>query len=180
MTTDPKGTRPMRIRSPLVGISIAALLAAMPAVAAAHAELESSIPEAGENLDTPPTEVTLTFDDELNPSGSSFTVADADGHEVGNGEVDLTVADRNVLSGEVTITDPGVYTVAYTVVGDDGHAVSGTLSFGYNADQAIPGATTDEPPDTAMPSRRVPVAPLLGLLLLALAVVIGVRRIALR
>jgi methionine-rich copper-binding protein CopC len=170
----------MRIRSVIAGVSIAALLAALPAVAAAHAELESSTPEAGENLDTAPTEVTLTFDDELNPGGSSFTVTAADGHEVGDGEVDLTVADRNVLSGDVTITDPGVYTVEYTVVGDDGHAVSGTISFGYNADQAIPEATTEEPPDTAMPSHRLPLAPLLGLLLLALAGVFGVRRLALR
>lgn len=170
----------MRIRSVIAGVSTAALLAALPAVAAAHAELESSTPEAGENLDTAPTQVTLTFDDELNPSGSSFTVTDADGHEVGSGEVDLTVANRNVLSGDVTITDPGVYTVEYTVVGDDGHAVSGTISFGYNADQAIPEATAEEPPDTAMPSPRVPLAPLLGLLLLALAGVFGVRRLALR
>lgn len=180
MTTGARRIRPLRIRSLLVGVSIAGLLAAMPAVAAAHAELESSAPAAGDNLDTPPTEVTLTFDDELNPSGSSFTVTDADGHEVGSGEVDLTVADRNVLSGEVTIADPGVYTVEYAVVGDDGHAVSGTISFGYNADDAIPGSTTDEPPDTAMPTPRPPVAPLLGLLSLAVAGVIGVRRLALR
>jgi copper resistance protein C len=170
----------MRIRSVIAGVSIATLLVAMPTVAAAHAELESSTPEAGENLDTPPTEVTLTFDDELNPSGSTFTVADADGHEVGSGEVDLTVADRNVVSGEVTITDPGIYTVEYTVVGNDGHAVSGTISFGYNANAAIPEATQEEPPDTAMPSPRLPLAPLLGLLLLAAAGVIGVRRLALR
>jgi methionine-rich copper-binding protein CopC len=169
----------MRSRPVLAAISIAALLAAVPAVAAAHAELESSTPAAGENLDVAPTEVTLTFDDELDPDGSSFTVVDADGHEVGSGEVDLTVADRNVLAGEVTITDPGVYTVDYSVVGDDGHAVNGTISFGYNADQAIP-EPTEEAPNTAMPGPRVPLAPLVGWLLVAVAGIIGVRRLALR
>lgn len=169
----------MRIRSVLAGVSIAALLAALPAIAAAHAELESSTPEAGENLDTAPTEVTLTFDDELNPDGSSFTVVDAEGHEVGSGEVDLTIADRNVMAGDVTITDPGVYTVEYTVVAADGHESRGTLSFGYNAAEEIPGSA-DEQPNTAMPGPSVPLAPLLGWLLVALAGVIGVRRLALR
>ena len=170
----------MRIRPLLASIAIAALLAALPAVVAAHAELESSTPEAGDNLDTAPTEVTLTFDDELNPDGSSFTVVDADGHEVGSGEVDLTVADRNVMTGDVTITDPGVYTVEYTVVGADGHESGGAISFGYNANEAIPEATTEEPPDTALPQPSLPLVPLVGWLLVALAGVIGVRRLALR
>jgi methionine-rich copper-binding protein CopC len=169
----------MRIRAVLAGISIAALLVAVPAVAAAHAELESSTPAAGENLDTAPTEVTLTFDDELDPDGSTFTVVDADGQEVGSGEVDLTVADRNVLAGEVTITDPGVYTVEYTVVGDDGHAVSGTISFGYDADVAIP-EPTEQAPNTALPSPSLPLTPLVGWLLVVLVGVIGVRRFTLR
>jgi methionine-rich copper-binding protein CopC len=164
------------MRSLLASVSIAALLAALPAVAAAHAELESSTPEAGENLDTAPTEVTLTFDDELNPDGSSFSVVDADGHEVGSGEVDLTVADRNVMTGDVTISDPGIYTVEYTVVGDDGHSVSGTISFGYDADETIPEPT----PNTALTRPSLPLLPLVGWLLLAVAGVVGVRRLALR
>jgi methionine-rich copper-binding protein CopC len=169
----------MRLRSLLAAVSIAALLAAVPGVAAAHAELESSTPAAGENVDTAPTEVTLTFGDELDPDGSSFTLVDADGHEVGSGEVDLTVADRNVLAGEVTITEPGVYTVEYTVVGHDGHEVSGTISFGYNADEAIP-RPTEEAPNTAVPGRSLPLAALAGWLLAALAGVVGIRRFALR
>jgi methionine-rich copper-binding protein CopC len=169
----------MQIRSVLAGVSIAALLAALPAVAAAHAELESSTPAAGENLDSTPSEVILTFSEELDPEGSSFTVVDADGHEVGTGEVDLTVADRNVLAGDVTITDPGVYAVEYTVVAADGHESGGTLSFGYNANEGIPESTTDEPPNTAMSRPGMPLAPL-GWLLVALAGVIGVRRLALR
>jgi methionine-rich copper-binding protein CopC len=169
----------MKMRTLLAGASIAALLAALPAVAAAHAELESSDPAAGENLDTAPTEVTLTFSEELDPDGSSFTVTDADGHEVGSGEVDLTVADRNVMAGDVTISDPGVYTVEYSVVAADGHESGGTISFGYNADEAIPESTSAEPPNTALAGPGMPMAAL-GWLLVALAAVIGVRRLALR
>ena len=170
----------MRIRSLLVGASLAALIAAVPGAAAAHVELQSSTPAAGENLDTAPTEVTLTFDDELDPDESSFTVVDADGNEVGSGEVDLTVADRNVMAGEVTITDPGVYTVEYFVVGDDGHEVTSTFSFGYDADEPIPETTADEPPSTALPRPTTPLATLIGSLLVVLAGVIGVSRLALR
>ena len=80
----------LRTRSWLAAFAVAALSAALPAAAAAHAELESSTPAAGANLDTAPTTVTLTFSEELKPDGSSFTVKDADGHEVGSGELTST------------------------------------------------------------------------------------------
>jgi methionine-rich copper-binding protein CopC len=167
----------------LIAAAATLALLAVPAAAAAHVELVSSTPAAGDNLDTTPTEVTVTFDDELDPDRSGFTVTDAGGNEVGNGEVDLTVADRNVLTGAVTITDPGVYTVTYTVAGLDGHEVEGTLSFGYNADEEIPGPTGGEEhegPDTALPAPELPLTAVGGALLLGLAAALAVRRLALR
>jgi methionine-rich copper-binding protein CopC len=156
-----------------------AALLAMPAVVLGHVELTDSSPAAGENLESAPTEVTLTFDDELDPSLSSFTVTDADGNEVGSGEVDLTVADRNVLRGSVTITNPGVYTVGYSVAGIDGHQIGGAFSFGYDHDDVIPEPTEEEHPDTALPSPGVPVTPVLGGILLLLGLLLGARRLAL-
>ena len=170
----------MRTTARLLFITLtSAVLLAVPAMASAHVELVSSSPEAGAKVDSAPTEVTVTFDDELDPDHSTFAVADADGNEVGSGEVDLTVADRNVLRGEVSITDPGVYTVSYTVAGVDGHEIQGTFSFGFNTDEAIPDATGgehDEGPDTALPSPL----PMVGALLIGLAALLGVRRLALR
>lgn len=153
-------------------------LGAVPAVAAAHVELESSSPEAGANLDAAPTEVTLTFIGELDPDGSGFTVIDHRGEEVGSGGVDLDVADRNVLSGSVTITEPGVYTVAWDVLGADGHELSGEFSFGYATDEEIPdgdGSHGHESPDTAMARTRSSPLTRVGMLLLALAAVTGLR-----
>jgi methionine-rich copper-binding protein CopC len=143
----------------------------------AHVELITSSPAAGTNLPTAPTEVTITFDDELDPDLSSFTVAGAGSVNVGGGEVDLTVADRNVMSGPVTITQPGVYTVSYHVAGVDGHALEGSFSFGYQATSAIPEPTGDESPDAAMrePSGRLGLL-LLGALFLAASAFIVVRR----
>jgi methionine-rich copper-binding protein CopC len=158
-------------------------LLAIPAMASAHVELISSSPEAGANLDTAPAEVTFTFDDELDPDHSGFTVTDGDGNEVGSGEVDLNVADRNVMRGDVAITDPGVYTVSYTVAGVDGHEIEGTFSFGFDTDETIPEATGGEHedgPDTALPHRQPSPLPPLGALLVGLAALLGVRRLALR
>jgi copper resistance protein C len=172
-----------RIARLLLTILAAGALFAIPAAASAHVELISSSPEAGDNLESAPSEVTVTFDDELDPDHSTFTVADADGSDVGSGEVDLTVADRNVMRGDVTISDPGVYTVSYTVAGVDGHEIEGTFSFGFNTDEEIPdptGGEHDEGPDTALPYRQPSPLPMVGALLIGLGAVLGVRRLALR
>ena len=144
------------------------------APAAAHVELISSSPAAGVNLSTSPTEVTITFDDELDPDLSTFTVTGPGAVEVGSGEVDLTVADRNVMRGPVAITAPGVYTVTYEVAGVDAHVVQGSFSFGYQATTAIPDPTSDEHPDTAMapPHRDARLLLLAGILLIAASLVI--------
>ena len=166
----------------LIALATTALLA-IPAVASAHVELVSTSPEAGDNLDSAPTEVVVTFNEELDPDHSTFTVADADGNEVGSGEVDLTVADRNVMRGDVTVSDPGIYTVSYTVAGVDGHEIEGTFSFGYNTDATIPeptGGEHDEGPDTALPYGQPSPLPVVGALLIGLAAVLGVRRLGLR
>jgi methionine-rich copper-binding protein CopC len=144
--------------------------------AAAHVDLVSSTPPAGANLEVAPTRVTLTFDGELDPAGSSFTVTDPQGEEVGSGTVDLQVADRNVLDGEVAISEPGVYTVAWSVLGVDGHEIAGSFTFGY----ATAGAGT---PDTAAsmvepaPASALTIA---GMLLVVLAGLRLIRSAAVR
>jgi methionine-rich copper-binding protein CopC len=149
--------------------------------AAAHVELISSSPAAGANLSTPPTQVTITFDDELNPDLSSFAVTGPGSTDVGTGEVDLTVADRNVLTGQVAITVPGVYTVTYAVAGVDGHQVHGSFSFGYQATTAIPDPTSDEHPDTAMaPPQRDTRLLVLAVVLLIAASLVVLRRMETR
>lgn len=161
------------------------LMATIPAVASAHVHLVSTSPQAGANLEDAPGEVTLTFDGELDPAGSSFAVSTDQGEEVGNGEVDLDVADRNVLRGSVSISAPGVYTVDWTVLGVDGHEITGSFSFRYATDEEIPEGEGDdhgqESPDTAMATSRGS-SPLtaIGLLLIALAGVASLRRAVVR
>lgn len=171
-----------RLLTPLVA---GLLMATIPAVATAHVHLVSTSPEAGANLEDAPDEVTLTFDGELDPAGSGFTVNDHHGEEVGSGEFDLAVADRSVLRGAVNITEPGVYTVDWTVLGVDGHEITGSFSFGYASDAEIPDGEGDgheyESPDTAIATSRG-ASPLTatGLLLLMLAAVASLRRAVVR
>jgi len=146
-----------------LALTMTALLGlALPSVATAHAELVSSQPADGSTLGEPPSEVILTFAGELSPDGSGFTLTDAGGAEIGHGEVDLSVADRNVLRGAVSIRRDGPYEVVWQAVSIDGHAEEGTISFRVGP---IPDA-----PDTALrhPSPLVPIGALM-LLLSALA-----------
>jgi copper resistance protein C len=124
------------LRLPRRLLPLATLVAslALPTLVLGHVELASTSPADGERLDEPPTEVVITFDGELNPEASEFTVTDASGTEVGSGGVDLEVADRNELRGAVEITEPGVYVVSWTGTGTDGHEETGEFRFGYQAD----------------------------------------------
>lgn len=155
----------------LISIAMAlGLILGLPVVAAAHTDLAESSPPDGAQLDEPPTEVVLTFEGEVGED-SSFTVTDAEGTEVGSGGLDLDVPDRNVLRGDVAITEDGTYTIAYTIIGEDGDPIEGELSF--TVGEADPGTT---PPDTAV---SVPTAGLngssLGVVLILAALVLAIR-----
>src|SRR5919106_828269 len=113
--------------------SLAVSLAALPTAALGHAEFFASEPADGAVVDEPPAEVVITFDGELQSERSEFRVA-GPGGEVGVGAVDLEVAERNVLRGAVAITEPGIYTVKWTAVADDGHEEVGDFSFTVGGD----------------------------------------------
>jgi hypothetical protein len=115
----------------------------LPAAASAHADLASSDPAAGDVLNQPPTEVVLTFSGELDPAGSAFTVTDEAGAVVGEGEVDLQVADRNVMRGDVTTDASGTFEVSWTALSADGHPEEGTFEFRVGDGSA---------PNTALPA----------------------------
>lgn len=172
----------MRNRT-ILAVAIATALLALPALAIAHAPLTESSPKAGAMLHSAPTSVTLTFGGELDPAGSSFIVSAGGGTKVATGSVDLTIADRNVMTAALTITDPGIYTVSYVSKSIDGAVLNGTFSFGYRTGAAIPAPTggDDDGPDTAVGSPAVPSpVALVGMLLILVAASLAARRVALR
>jgi methionine-rich copper-binding protein CopC len=151
------------MRRLLFAMSVSVIVAALPAVTLGHAELLSTEPADGALLDAPPTEVVITFDGELQPAGSVFRASGPSG-EIGTGTVDLQVAERNVLRGAVSISEPGIYTVKWTVVAEDGDAQAGDFSF------TVGGG---EIPETALPA-VAPVEPMrLAVTLAGLALLVG-------
>ena len=158
-----------RIRSLLAPLA-ALLIAALPAAALAHAELASSQPAADEMLDAPPREVVVTFDSELDPDTSEIKVVAADGTIVGEGGVDLDVADRNVLRAAVSITADGQYHVTWSAGSIDGHVGSGEFGFRVGSEP------TADVANTALPLPKPDVAAM-GACLLLLALALAAREL---
>ena len=123
------------LRGRVASVAVAAALvggAAAPAVvlapvAGAHSVLVSIDPEDGSELDTPPDEIVLTFNEEINQSFASVAVT------AGENRANRVVGDPSVAGETVTVDvdelEPGPYTVGYRVTSSDGHVVSGSSVF---------------------------------------------------
>jgi copper resistance protein C len=160
----------MRFARHLAAPVAALSLILAPAAVLAHSELTASDPADGAVLTAAPTEVVLTFSGEIGED-AAFTVTDADGASVGEGSVDLDVADRNVLRGDVTIREPGEYTVTYSVTAEDGHPAEGEVTFSFDPEDET------STPDTAVLAPGTPASAIAGLVLLLASGAFAVRRI---
>ena len=120
----------------VAGLTFAAPIALAPA-ASAHDALVGSTPKAGSTLTTAPTSVTVSFEEPPLAAGLAVAVTAPDKTLVTSGDPVLTGTD--VVSPLAPLTQAGVYTVAWRVVADDGHPVTGTFSF--TLDLAGSGAT---------------------------------------
>ena len=127
------------------------LLAALSLVgaptASAHTELLWSTPDDGSVLSSVPTEVVLTFVDELLEASVKVAITDESGTVVAK---DVAQAD----GADVTVSwpadlPPGTYSVNYRVVSADGHPVSGSVSFSYTGAAASPSASASPAAATA-------------------------------
>lgn len=133
-----------RLLAVLTLIAASVSLTATPA--AAHAVLIASSPTSGDSIGSVPTEVSLTFDE--NVAEPAFVVVSApDGSDITVG--DPSVSDNVVTQAVDPVDEKGVYTFAYRIVSADGHPVSDTLTFtvtnGRDVGQVEPG-TTDAAP----------------------------------
>jgi methionine-rich copper-binding protein CopC len=96
----------------------------------AHADLQSSVPAENATVKTAPTEVTIEFSEELNPTLSKIVVQDAKGQHVDKADSHVGSDDPKHLSVDLTPLKAGVYKVIWTsVAADDGHKVSGSFKF---------------------------------------------------
>jgi methionine-rich copper-binding protein CopC len=131
-----------------------AVAAVLPGQAAfAHAELETSSPEANSVVGAAPQVVSLTFGEKLmviegEPAANQIQVTDGAGTRVDNGDYQVT--------GEVLTVSlkpdqaDGTYKVTYRVVSADGHPIEGVYEFEVNgmarSGEATPMAIDDQSP----------------------------------
>ena len=145
-------SRTLAVAAATVVLALLAVLTGGPA--AAHTGLQSSTPADGEALTAAPDTVTLTFATAVASNFAKVAVTGPDGQSVTSG--DLTV-DGAVVRQPVTTNGDGAYAVAYRVVSDDGHPVSGELAFTVTGTGAAPTQTeAAEPTDVSTPAPSTP------------------------
>lgn len=147
VTTAPSGrprpeSRVRRILLVLVGGVAAFVAAAGPA--AAHTELISSTPADQQTVSRTPAVVALTFSESVLPMGTQVVVTGPEGPvQVGAPKVADSTVSQDLQGG----SPAGQYTVAWRVTADDGHPLSGTLSF--TAEAASDGGSATRGPSDA-------------------------------
>ena len=120
----------MTIRHTIIGIATCvALCSSAISAAFAHAHLVRATPPDGSTVKTAPTEVTLKFNERLEPTFSSAIIRDAAGKQVEKADGHVDKSDRTVVRVSLPPLEPGVYTVEWRVMSADTHKVNGNFTF---------------------------------------------------
>lgn len=127
-------------------VAALALLGSAPQ-AAAHNVLVEADPAEDASIDTAPEQVTLTFDQAVQPGDvNQIAVTGPDGELWAGGEVTV---DDNVVSRSLGPLGPeGQYTVGYAILSADGHTVRGEFTFTLTG----AGPASTPPPDADGPT----------------------------
>lgn len=130
-------------------VAISVILQVSPANA--HSELSSSNPADGAQLATVPADLTLTFNQNISRQYASVVLTPAGGAPT---ELEAEVDGPRVNASRPTVTErPGAtrWTLAYRVVSEDGHPITGEIGFTVNSSKST---TTPEPSPSATPSQE--------------------------
>ena len=150
----------------------------------AHAELTASNPVDGSIMQLAPTEISLTFGEELLTLGeTSVNTVDLlgpDGAAVPLAPVVIVGATlTSKIEGDVSALSAGNYVISYRVVSADGHPVKGTVSFEVSAQESEVKTTPNPQPSTETQSAAVNlgfIAPFLIIVLIISALLLIRRR----
>lgn len=96
----------------------------------AHPELQSAEPAAGAAMATSPTQIRITFNENVIPKFSGVEVKDQTGKMIATGKAATDPANKKqlVVPLQEQLT-PGDYKVEWHAVSDDTHRVKGSYSF---------------------------------------------------
>ncbi|GAA4583800.1 hypothetical protein GCM10023194_22030 [Planotetraspora phitsanulokensis] len=142
-------------RSPIMRVAAVALVACAATLliatpARAHNVLIGSDPRQGAVLATMPGKVTLTFDQAVRRDFARIAVTGPDGARYEQG--DVGVSGNGIFVALRGQGPSGTYSIGYRIVSNDGHPVTGTVSFAVgNATTGQTGASGGLPgPGTTM------------------------------
>jgi len=143
------------MRKLLVSLCLAGLALFSSPVASAHGEIVSTFPEQYSNATPIPAEVWIEFDGNLQTldgqSINTIDVVDATGLTVSYGDPVIEGGKISTkLSGQ---SAPGVFTVNYRIVCEDGHPVEGSYTFNASPDYAVTTEVIEEPQERNQLSR---------------------------
>ena len=120
------------------------------APASAHSRLVKISPADGSTLASSPSEIVLTFNEDVNPEFVTVKVTDGEGGSV--------VGAKATAKGPVVtlpVGDPiaaGTYKVTYRVVSADSHPIAGSSTFTIKGDTLAPPASPTPTPSASAPS----------------------------
>ena len=113
----------------------------------AHVEIVSSYPEQFSNVNPIPTEVWITFSGELQTLEDEVlnTLEVIDSTNLAMNIGDPVIEGAKIMIKISEQSAPGVFTVKYRVVGDDGHVIEGDYTFNASPDyaEAVPTTTSE-------------------------------------
>lgn len=137
--------------------------------ASAHVEIVSAFPELYANVNPIPIQVWIQFSGDLQTldgeAVNSLEVIDSTGIAV-NYE-DPIIEGAKIMTKISGQSAPGVFTVKYRVVGDDGHVIEGEYTFNASPDyaEAVPISTTSMPEESSIPAGGILLAVLIAVFL---------------
>ncbi|HET6834706.1 MAG TPA: FixH family protein [Acidimicrobiales bacterium] len=117
-----------------VGVLVAAVatagLALRPAPADAHAELISTEPASGQQLDAAPEQVVLRFSESVDVADDAVEVLTAGGDRIDVGDPGHPDGEGSSVAVDLPSLEDGTYVVSWRVLSSDSHPVSGAFTFG--------------------------------------------------
>lgn len=118
---------------------IAILLFTFPISANAHSGLASSTPAEGETLDASPAQIGLQFESAIQQGDMAMTDESGNAVEI----ADVRVSELELIGQLDEELPNGAYTVDWSALSQDGHEITGTLTFNVAA-AAIEEEAADE------------------------------------
>ena len=132
--------------------STALLVFLAPSALQAHADLTSSNPADGSALDVTPSTIELTFSEELLPDTVEIALTTESAGLLPN--LEFTTQGNTVLIPWDQTLPGDTYQVAYRVVSNDGHPITGAISFSYPT--AVTADAEPTSPEASSPDASSP------------------------